>query len=79
VADSPVTNVTDAARTYLIRRGFALEYSTLGWNVIEIVVLTIAAISARSVALAGFSLDSPATNAAQRSGENSAASSMAAE
>ena len=31
---------------------------TLGWNVAGIVVLAIAAISARSVALAGFSLDS---------------------
>ncbi|MFJ9847225.1 cation transporter [Kitasatospora sp. NPDC101155] len=44
--------------TTLLRRGFALEYATLGWNVIGIVVLAIAAISARSVALAGFGLDS---------------------
>ena len=42
----------------LLRRGFALEYVTLGWNVAGIVVLAIAAISARSVALAGFGLDS---------------------
>jgi divalent metal cation (Fe/Co/Zn/Cd) transporter len=42
----------------LLRRGFALEYATLAWNVIGIVVLAIAAISARSVALAGFGLDS---------------------
>ena len=41
-----------------MRRGFALEYTTLGWNVIGIVVLAVAAISARSVALAGFGLDS---------------------
>lgn len=41
-----------------LRRGFALEYVTLGWNVVGIVVLAIAAVSARSVALAGFGLDS---------------------
>lgn len=42
----------------LLRRGYALEYATLAWNVIGIVVLALAAISARSVALAGFGLDS---------------------
>jgi divalent metal cation (Fe/Co/Zn/Cd) transporter len=42
----------------LLRRGFALEYATLAWNVAGIAVLAIAAISARSVALAGFGLDS---------------------
>ncbi len=42
----------------LLRRGFQLEYATLGWNVIGIAVLTIAALHARSVALAGFELDS---------------------
>jgi len=46
------------ARQALLRRGFALEYGTLAWNVIGIVVLAIAAVSARSVALAGFGLDS---------------------
>lgn len=35
-----------------------LEYVTLGWNVAGIVVLAVAAVSARSVALAGFGLDS---------------------
>ena len=35
-----------------------LEYVTLGWNVAGIVVLAIAAVAARSVALAGFGLDS---------------------
>ena len=38
--------------------GMRLEYVTLGWNVVGIVVLAIAAITARSVALAGFGLDS---------------------
>jgi divalent metal cation (Fe/Co/Zn/Cd) transporter len=42
----------------LLRRGFALEYVTLAWNVIGIVVLAVAAVAARSVALAGFGLDS---------------------
>jgi divalent metal cation (Fe/Co/Zn/Cd) transporter len=53
-----VTAVDDAARKALLRRGFALEYATLAWNVAGIVVLAIAAIAARSVALAGFGLDS---------------------
>ncbi len=42
----------------LLRRGRILEGITLGWNVVGIVVLAIAAIAARSVALAGFGLDS---------------------
>jgi divalent metal cation (Fe/Co/Zn/Cd) transporter len=46
------------ARPILLRRGFALEYVTLGWNVVGIVVLGFAVIAARSVALAGFGLDS---------------------
>jgi len=48
----------DASHRALLRRGFALEYVTLGWNVVGIVVLGYAAITARSVALAGFGLDS---------------------
>jgi hypothetical protein len=54
-----VTNTqTEVNRRQLLRRGFALEYVTLGWNVVGIVVLAIAAVSARSVALAGFRMDS---------------------
>ncbi|MEY9877298.1 divalent metal cation (Fe/Co/Zn/Cd) transporter [Streptacidiphilus sp. MAP12-33] len=52
------TTVNAADRTKLLRRGFVLEYATLAWNVVGIVVLAIAAWSARSVALAGFGLDS---------------------
>jgi divalent metal cation (Fe/Co/Zn/Cd) transporter len=48
----------DSTRKALLRRGFVLEWVTLGWNVIGIVVLAVAAVSARSVALAGFGLDS---------------------
>ncbi len=53
-----VNSSNDAARAALLRRGFALEYTTLAWNVVGIAVLALAAINARSVALAGFGLDS---------------------
>jgi divalent metal cation (Fe/Co/Zn/Cd) transporter len=53
-----VPTLTDAGQARLLRRGFALEYATLGWNVIGVVILAVAAIAARSVALAGFGLDS---------------------
>jgi hypothetical protein len=42
----------------LLRRGFVLEGVTLTWNVGGIVILAITALAARSVALAGFGLDS---------------------
>ncbi len=42
----------------LLRRGRILEGITLGWNVAGIAVLAVAAVTARSVALAGFGLDS---------------------
>jgi divalent metal cation (Fe/Co/Zn/Cd) transporter len=48
----------EESRARLVRRGFRLEYATLGWNVVGIVVLGLAAFAARSVALAGFGLDS---------------------
>jgi divalent metal cation (Fe/Co/Zn/Cd) transporter len=37
---------------------YAPEYATLAWNVVGVVVLAVAAVTARSVALAGFGLDS---------------------
>jgi divalent metal cation (Fe/Co/Zn/Cd) transporter len=46
--------VTDSA----LGRGLRLEYATFGWNVGGIAVLVVAAVMARSVALAGFALDS---------------------
>ena len=49
---------TTASPDRLLRRGFVLEYATLAWNVVGIVVLATTAIAARSVALAGFGLDS---------------------
>lgn len=42
----------------LLRRGLLLEYITLGWNVVGVVIVVIAAYLAHSVALAGFGLDS---------------------
>jgi divalent metal cation (Fe/Co/Zn/Cd) transporter len=54
----PVTETDERARTVLVRRGFALEWATLGWNAAGIIVLVLAAAAARSVALAGFGLDS---------------------
>lgn len=54
----PVTTPPTASRAGLLRRGFVLEYLTLGWNVAGVAVLAFAAITARSVALAGFGLDS---------------------
>jgi divalent metal cation (Fe/Co/Zn/Cd) transporter len=53
-----MTETDDLGRARLLRRGFALEYVTLGWNVVGIFVLGAAALAARSVALAGFGLDS---------------------
>jgi divalent metal cation (Fe/Co/Zn/Cd) transporter len=41
-----------------IKRGIALEYITLGWNVVGVIIVFAAAIPARSVALAGFGFDS---------------------
>lgn len=42
----------------LHRRGVLLEWTTLGWNIVGVVVLAATAIRASSVALAGFGLDS---------------------
>jgi divalent metal cation (Fe/Co/Zn/Cd) transporter len=45
-------------RAALVRRGLLLEGVTLAWNVVGVVVLAVAAFSARSIALGGFGLDS---------------------
>ena len=45
-------------RDHLLAHGRHLELVTLAWNVVGIIVLAFAALSARSVALAGFGLDS---------------------
>ncbi len=51
-------SLSPTTRQRLTRRGLALEYTTLAWNVVGVVVLAVAALSARSVAIAGFGLDS---------------------
>ncbi|OBH61017.1 cation transporter [Mycobacterium mantenii] len=53
-----MSQLNDAARRSLLRRGFALEYATLAWNVVGGGILAVAALRANSVALAGFGLDS---------------------
>lgn len=47
-----------ATNDALLRRGLYLEYATFGWNVVGVVIVLAAALAARSVALAGFGLDS---------------------
>lgn len=42
----------------LVRRGTALEYTTLAWNVIGVIVVGVLALRSSSVALFGFALDS---------------------
>ncbi len=41
-----------------LRRGVQLEWITLGWNIVGVVILAYLALTASSVALAGFGLDS---------------------
>jgi divalent metal cation (Fe/Co/Zn/Cd) transporter len=41
-----------------IRRGLMLEYVTLGWNIVGVIIVIYAAIEAGSVALSGFGIDS---------------------
>ena len=53
-----MTSTHAAQHASLLRRGRLLEGATLGWNVVGIIVLGIAAVGAGSVALAGFGLDS---------------------
>jgi len=50
--------INSAQSRHLLKRGLLLEYTTLAWNVVGTVVIVAAAIEARSVALAGFGLDS---------------------
>ncbi|MEA3021118.1 MAG: hypothetical protein QOI47_2642 [Actinomycetota bacterium] len=56
--DPPVEGGGLVSSSVLLRRGVRLEWATLVWNVAGVGVLAIAAVGARSVALAGFGLDS---------------------
>jgi divalent metal cation (Fe/Co/Zn/Cd) transporter len=51
-------SVTEDARARLIRRGLRLNYTTIGYNLLEAVASIIAGILAGSVALVGFGVDS---------------------
>jgi len=55
---SRTSDADDSRGAVLLRRGRLLEAATLAWNVVGLVVLAFAAIAARSIALAGFGLDS---------------------
>ncbi len=55
--DEPALNTPERPGG-LLRQGRILEGITLGWNAAGIAVLAVAAVAARSVALAGFGLDS---------------------
>jgi divalent metal cation (Fe/Co/Zn/Cd) transporter len=57
VADASL-ELSAGTRQLLLRRGLRLEYGTPGWNVVGSVLVLSAAAAARSVALAGFGLDS---------------------
>ena len=48
----------DPRRRSLVRRAFALEYLTIAWNALEGIVAIAAGLSAGSVALVAFGLDS---------------------
>jgi len=50
--------VSDPDYRLLLGRALWLEYMTLAWNVVSAVAVTLAALAAHSVALAGFGLDS---------------------
>jgi len=48
----------ESTARFTLRQGFVLEFATLGWNIVAILVLAVTAWSAKSVALAGCGLDS---------------------
>ena len=59
LTDSQGDRSSDRLRhVQLLNRGRTLEVATLGWNVVGALLLAFAAVQARSVALAGFGLDS---------------------
>jgi divalent metal cation (Fe/Co/Zn/Cd) transporter len=56
--NAEVGELSRASGARLLRRGRLLEWVTLSWNVVAVVVLAVLAVIASSVALAGFGLDS---------------------
>lgn len=58
-SDEAYVNAADTkTRANLLQRGLSLEYVTLGWNVVGVIVVGVAASRSNSVALAGLGLDS---------------------
>jgi len=55
---SRVVGDSVSSRPVSVRTGVVLEWATLLWNVVGVAVLAVAALRARSVALAGFGIDS---------------------
>jgi divalent metal cation (Fe/Co/Zn/Cd) transporter len=58
LGEAIISTMSALEHAILRRRGLRLEYATLGWNVVGSVLVLAAAVVARSVALAGFGLDS---------------------
>lgn len=56
-APGPSFGAESGRHATLLRRGIRLELATLGWNVVGVVVVFVAAFAAGSVALAGFGID----------------------
>lgn len=50
--------ITRVNKDKLLRKGLFLEYITLGWNVIECILVLYAGVVAGSVAMVGFGIDS---------------------
>ena len=56
---SPPSSPTETdARTALVRHAFALEWMTVGWMIVESVGAIVAAVTARSLSLFAFGIDS---------------------
>lgn len=51
-------SLTSKQADRLLQRGLLLEYFTLGWNMVGAAIVIAAALPSRSIALAGFGLDS---------------------
>jgi divalent metal cation (Fe/Co/Zn/Cd) transporter len=53
-----MTMASTVGRKASLRRGLSLEYFSLAWNLLEVLVGMVAGVAANSVALVGFALDS---------------------
>lgn len=55
---STSTTVEEATRAASVRRGRTLEYLTIGWNLLEVLIAVGAGLLSGSIALVGFGIDS---------------------